>query len=175
MYKNPEKRSIDRCQITQYKNLMNLNEKEQAFWNEYLESLDEKPFRPYVSANIAGNEKIANGLLELFLCGKKNAASGLAKDYQARDEKAPEEGDYWIILDQDKTPRAIVKTVRIEYHLFKEVTEEIAVAEGEGDLSLKTWQDLHREFFTPYLEELKIADLNNAMVVTEFFELVWPK
>lgn len=61
----------------------------------------------------------------------------------------------------------------MEQRRFRDVTAEIAVAEGEGDLSLAYWREAHRSFFTPYLAELGIADLEDAELLIEFFELVY--
>lgn len=72
-------------------------------------------------------------------------------------------------------PGCILKTVRVEVCQFDKVREHVAVAEGEGDLSLKYWRDAHREFFAPYLEHLGITDLDKENIVTEFFELVFKK
>ena len=74
---------------------------------------------------------------------------------------------------QSKTPRCIVKTIRVELHIFADVTEEIAIAEGEGDLSLSYWREAHTSFFKQYLNEWSISDLNKELVVTEFYELVF--
>ena len=48
-----------------------------------------------------------------------------------------------------------------------------AIAEGEGDLSLKYWRMAHLEFFKPFLKGLGINDINKEKVVTEFFEVVY--
>lgn len=153
--------------------VMNLNKIELEYWNSYLSTLDEKPTQPMVEASIAGNEEIADQLLDLYLMGKKTAGSGLVKDYELSGDDLPKVGNYWIILDSQKVPRCIVKTVRVEIHQFDQVPKEVAIAEGEGDLSLEYWQKAHIEFFTPFLENWKIDDLNKEQVVTEFFEVVY--
>jgi len=67
----------------------------------------------------------------------------------------------------------MVKTVGVEFHQFDEVPEEIALAEGEGYLSLAHWRNAHTRFFTPFLKQWKITDLNKEQVVTEFYEVVY--
>jgi len=152
---------------------MELNEKEFEFWSSYLDTLSEKPDHPYVEVSIAGNDEIADELLELYLNGKKTAGSGLVEDYKQAGDALPEVGDYWIILNQAKIPKCIVKTKRVEFYQYDEVPHEVAQAEGEGDLSLEYWRKAHNEFFTPYLENLGIKDLNKAQIVTEFYEIVY--
>lgn len=143
------------------------------FWDNYLDTLEDKPSHPHVEISIAGNTENADQLLELFLQGKKTAGSGLVKDYQLAEDDLPKIGNYWIILDSNEKPRCIVKTVRVEMNLFKNISSEIAKAEGEGDLSVDYWKSVHEKFFTPYLEQWGISDLDNEEVVTEFFELVY--
>jgi len=150
-----------------------LNEKEFDFWNKYLSTLTEPPIMPNVSANIAGNLYIADQLLGLYLSGKKTAGSSLAKDYEVTGDALPEIGNFWIILDSRKNPRCIVKTVQVETYQFDQVPEEVAVAEGEGDLSLDYWRKAHVHFFTPFLKEWGITNLDKEILITEFFELVY--
>jgi len=152
---------------------MDLNDNELKFWNKYLKTLENSLENDFVEAGIAGDPNIANELLELFLNGKKTAASGLVKDYEICDEELPEIGEHWIILDVDQNPKCIVKTIKVVFNRFDQIPLEIAIAEGEGDLSLEYWQKAHVEFFTPFLKEWGIADLNSEMVVTEFYKLVY--
>lgn len=120
-----------------------------------------------------GNKQIADSLVSLYLSGKKSAGSGLVKDYEIEGDPLPQIGNFWIILNSNEEPVCIVKTVRIEIQKFENVSPEIAKAEGEGDLSLAYWREAHRAFFVPLLPRLGIEDLNSALVVTEFFEIVY--
>jgi 5-formyltetrahydrofolate cyclo-ligase len=152
---------------------MDLDTKGKLYWEKYLSTLDIVPLNPHVESGIAGNENTADQLLELYLSGKKTAGSGLVKDYKLAGDPLPKAGNYWIILDSTRNPRCIVKTIRTEVHQFAKVPVEIAVAEGEGDLSLEHWRDAHIEFFTPFLKAWDIEDLAREDVITEFFEVVY--
>ena len=152
---------------------MKLNEQEQAFWDSYVRTSSENPDASRVEAGIAGNIEIADELLYLYLCGRKTAGSSLLKDYEYSGEDLPEPGDYWIILDSRKTPRCIVRTIRVVIHRFDEVPKEVAVAEGEGDRSLSYWRQAHSSFFAPFLRTWDVTDLSEERVVTEFYELVF--
>ena len=143
------------------------------YWNSYLETLEEKLDHPDVEAGIAGNQEIADKLLSLYIEGKKTAGSGLVKDYELAGDPLPKVGNYWIILNSKGEPGCIVKTVKVEQYKFNEVPEEVAIAEGEGDLSLDYWQKAQREFFNPYLKDWGVEDLDQEMVVTEFYEVVF--
>jgi 5-formyltetrahydrofolate cyclo-ligase len=96
---------------------------------------------PRITAAMPGNEAIADELVELYLAGKKTAGSGLVKDYETAGDPLPKVGDQWTILDSRRRPRATAKTVRVEIHRFRDVPVEIAIAEGEGDLSLDYWRE----------------------------------
>lgn len=113
-------------------------------------------------------------MIDLYLSGAKTAGSGLVEDYVTNGDPPPQVGDHWIALGADGRPRLILRANRVETHRFLEVPERIAVAEGEGDLSLAYWRLKHAERYTPYLDEWGLRDINDATVVTEFFTLVYP-
>lgn len=131
------------------------------------------PPNAFVEANYCGNREITDTLLHLYLIGKKYAGSSLVKDYETAGDPLPKAGNYWIILDSSDNPRCIVKTTRVVFNKFCDVNAEIATAEGEGDCSLEYWREGHKRFFTPYLQLWNINDLDEAEVVTEFFEVVY--
>ena len=62
------------------------------------------------------------------------------------------------------------ETTRVEVNPFIKVGNGITLAEGDG--SLENWRKVHREFFGSYLVQLGIDDLDQALVVTEFFEVL---
>ena len=144
-------------------------------WQAYLATLppDERPQHAKVSASVAGDKRNADELLQLYLSGKKTAASSLLRDYHKSGDPVPAEGYYWIILDSKEDPKCIVRTVRVEMFPFENVPYRVAKAEGEGDGSIEFWRKSHGEFFQPYLKELGITDLNKEKVVTEFYDVVF--
>lgn len=152
----------------------NLKRRELAFWNEYLETLPRarRPRRPLVSASFAGNRKCTDGLLRLYLDGKKTAGSSLVQDFISSGDLLPRVGNYWILLDSRSRPRCLLRTVRTEINAFKRVPKRIARAEGEGDLSLNFWRRVHRKFYSPFLKKWGIESLDDAEVITEHFKLL---
>lgn len=147
---------------------------QKAFWDRFVASSPEPPPKDaWVEAGYCGNREMTDRLLQLYLSGKKYAGSGLVKDYETAGDPLPRVGNYWMILDSSDEPRCIVKTVRVVLNRFKDIGSDIALAEGEGDCSLDYWREAHRRFFTPYLQEWNIDDLNEAEVVTEFFNVVY--
>jgi len=152
-----------------------MNQMETTFWNEYLDSLPTKyvPSSYFVEASPAGDLSTTDGLIALYLSGKKSAGSSLVEDFETMGDPLPKEGIYWIILDGKSEPKLIVKTIKTEIHQFKNVPEHVAIAEGEGDSSLEYWKKVHIEFFGPYLASWNIKNIDEAHVITEFFEVVW--
>lgn len=151
-----------------------MEERELLYWNNYLNSISySNENEPYVEASIAGDLSLADELLNLYLSGAKTAGSSLVKDFMMAGDELPKVGNHWIVLDSKEEPKCILKTVRVERFLFKDITAEIAKAEGEGDLSINTWKEKHRNFFTPFLKDLNIENLDEAEVITEFYEVVY--
>lgn len=150
-----------------------MEDKAKLYWSQYLETISDDLYGVHIEAGMPGNADIADDLLALFLSGKKTAASGLVRDYELAGEALPKGGEYWIIQDSKMEPRCIVKTIRVEVNRFDQITEEIAKAEGEGDLSIEYWRKAHIDFFTPYLDDWGIEDIEKEMVVTEFYEMVY--
>ena len=150
---------------------------EQAHWQKYVDALSasqkEKMNEVFVSAGYAGNPQITDELLGLYLCGRKTAGSSLMEDFLSCGERLPQVGDHWIYLDSSGTPRCILKTEKIVVNKFKDVPEEIAVAEGEGDLSLAYWKRVHSELYMPFLKTWGVENLDEAWVLTEFFSIVY--
>lgn len=143
------------------------------FWQQYLKSSSTPSTNFKVGFSMPGNPAIADHLVSLYLSGKKTAGSGLVKDYKLANEELPKKGDYWTVLDAASQPRCILKTVKVEICPFLEVGSHVAVAEGEGDLTIEYWRKVHREFFEPLLESWGITDLDKEEVVTEFYEMVY--
>lgn len=95
----------------------------------------------------AGPEQ-ADELLGLVLAGTKTATAGALWDYEAEGEALPDVGALSIILDSTGQPRALIETTEVQVVPFDEISDEQARLEGEGDLSLAHWRDVHQRFFT---------------------------
>ena len=152
-----------------------LNATQKAYWNAFLASLpiEERPINPKVSASVAGNKEITDELLELYLSGRKTAGSSVVEDFDTAGDPLPQVGNYWIFLNSADLPSCILKTEKIVFHKFHEVPSEIAVAEGEGDLSLEYWRRVHAELYSPFLNSWGLKSIDDATIVTEFFRIVY--
>jgi len=117
----------------------------------------------------------ADSLLELVLSGRKTGTASAHEPYALRGEPVPTPGDLSIILDGAGRPRALIVTTEIDVVPFREVGEEHAAAEGEGDLSLAHWRRVHEPFFTAELAEVGLDFDEDAAVVCERVRLLDPK
>uniref|UniRef100_UPI003BAD5E4A ASCH domain-containing protein n=1 Tax=Stappia sp. TaxID=1870903 RepID=UPI003BAD5E4A len=84
-------------------------------------------------------------LLSLVRSGRKVATCSALSDFQGGDPM-PEVGRRDIALNWDDTPALVIETVELIHCRFDEVSEAMALAEGEDD-SLEGWRAEHRKYF----------------------------
>ncbi|WP_109473726.1 ASCH domain-containing protein [Ornithinimicrobium cavernae] len=113
----------------------------------------------------------ADALLALVLAGTKTATSSAQRDFVATGEREPEEGDLSIITDGRGRPRALIQTTSVRTVPFGEVDAAHAAAEGEGDLSLGHWRDVHRRFFERSAQRAPVTD--DLPIVLERFSVLY--
>lgn len=103
-----------------------------------------------------------DNLVKLVLAGKKTATT-----YLYNKEDVPIIGEESIIHFDNEKNACVVKTK--EYHIlkFKDVTEELAKLEGEGDLSLSYWQKAHTDFFKSFSKNFN----DETEIIFEIFEV----
>ena len=131
---------------------------------------------PEYDAYAYGYPEMADALLDALLRGDKRATTGLKCLYELENEKLPQAGQYSVILDSQGLPRCITRITKTEITPFREITEEYAFIEGEGDKSLTYWRDAHREVFTRECREDFQMDFSEDMeCVCEYFEVVYPR
>ncbi len=157
--------------------MKNLKQPEELFWLEYLKTTPPGlPEIPRITASYAGNKLTTDDLLHLYLIDKKTASSSILEDFTSANEPIPKIGDFWIILNSKDEPSCILRTERVVvFNKFKHVTKEIAIAEGEGDLSLEYWRRVHKDFYSPFLKSWGLTDIEDATVITEFFKIVYKR
>ena len=147
---------------------------EQTYWDHFAKSLnDAERSAARVTVGYAGNAQVTDQLLEFYLTGKKTAGSSLVEDFITARDPLPEIGNYWIFLNSAGAPSAILQTKRVVTNKFLDVPVEIAIAEGEGDLSLEHWRKVHADIYEPSLETWGLQSINDATVITEFFRIVF--
>ncbi|MDT0201125.1 ASCH domain-containing protein [Nocardioides sp. AE5] len=156
----------------------------EAFWEDahvharvnplgfYLGADPGKAMRPPAWA-FGADPETADELVELVLDGTKTATASALRDYG--EEELPRTGNLSIILDGSGRPRVLIATTGVRVVPFGTVDEEHARREGEGDLSLAHWREVHRAFFaeTAAITGAEPEVTDETMVVLEEFEVVW--
>lgn len=142
-----------------------MNEASLKYWEEYWGNA-KKPSS--VSAWQFGSDP--DGLARLVIAGKKRATCSCRILYDLENEPLPKEDDYSIILDSNDQPVAIIRTSEVKILPMNEVTEDFAIAEGEG--SYEEWWNIHVRFFTDELAEKGLPFSDDILLVCERLELV---
>ncbi|HEC8324758.1 TPA: ASCH domain-containing protein [Providencia rettgeri] len=104
---------------------------------------------------------LADELVQLVLSGIKTATCSSIASFQHEYEQgeAPCVGSYNIILNGTGQPMCVIRTIKMQFIRFNEMTSELASKEGEGDLSLKYWKEVHKSYFEregSYSEEMEL-------------------
>ena len=115
----------------------------------------------------------ADWLADLVVEGKKTATTSGFVFYELEKEAIPKAGEYYIVLDGQEEPVAVIQIQSVEVVPMNEVTEEFALAEGEGDY--RFWWEAHEKFFTELLKEYDMEFSPNMLVVCERFKKVYSK
>lgn len=145
-------------------------------WENYLISIGDNIVdtdKKYISWHFCDNEEDANNLAELVKQGVKRATASLYYLYEIEGDTLPEDGDLSIITNWYGQAQCIIETKKVTIVPFKEVTEEFANIEGEGDKSLKYWQEVHINAFNRHLKAFNKKFSENMLVVCEEFETAY--
>ena len=143
----------------------------EEFWKDYLVQSEDQGTELQIS--MFGDESSCDELVALIASGKKTAGSSLLKDYLSCDEQPPEVGRISLVVDSKGQPVCIIEITDVIQYAFKDVSEAIAMAEGEGDLSVEYWKKVHADFFNESKEALAIDSLDDEIIVTEFFKVIY--
>ncbi|MBQ6567443.1 MAG: ASCH domain-containing protein [Treponema sp.] len=117
----------------------------------------------------------ADELAKLVICGKKTATASAYRLYEIDGEPLPQVGDYSVILDSRDEAVCIIRDTKTSVVRFCDVSAEHAAKEGEGDLSLEFWRQVHRDFFEPQFKDEGLEFSEDMEVYCEEFELVYPR
>ncbi|MFD2925296.1 ASCH domain-containing protein [Halobacillus naozhouensis] len=144
-----------------------MNQEARVYWNEYWKGQD-KP--QLVSAWQFGADP--DYLAQLVIEGTKTATCSGYVFYELENEPLPTTEDYSIILNSVDQPVAIIKTVEVSLTPMNEVTEEFAIAEGEGDRTYQYWWDAHEKFFKDELNAIGRKFSEQMLLVCERFKVI---
>ncbi len=117
---------------------------------------------------------MGNSLVPLAVSGQKRGTCHLDLDFEIMGVPRRKVGDYWVVVDSENAPHCLVKVVRIDTLAIKDVGEDFARREGEGDLSLRHWREVHEKYWRRQLETWGHPFSDELVVVCEYFEKLHP-
>lgn len=141
----------------------------QEMWKQYIEKvgLEQTEYEAWAFGDDA--DKLA----ELVVCGKKTATASAYPLYEREQEPLPQAGEHSVILDSREQAVCVIRTERVYVTPFRDVSEEHARREGEGDGSLAYWREVHERFFRQEMEEAGLSFDEDMPVVCEEFSCVY--
>ena len=110
--------------------------------------------------------KLSKRLIALVRSGHKRATCDALATFEAEPGSMPVVGRCDIATNWDDTPAVVIRTVKVEQVRFCDVTEDMALAEGEN-IDLAGWQADHQAYF-----ERNGGFDPEMMLVFEHFEVV---
>ena len=144
------------------------------FWAAYCSASKLSIDMPYQAWHFGDSAQLAHDLVELVLHGPKRATAALAWATEALPQTAAVPDGFSVVTEFDGTPRAVIRTTRLERRRFREVDAAFAWDEGEGDRTLDDWKLGHWTYFSRECESLGRLMSEDAEVWLERFELLFP-
>ena len=142
---------------------------DKEMWKDFCRQCTNQPER-YDSWSFGDDPDM---LASLVLQGKKTATASVYELYELDGEELPKVGTYSVIMDSKDHAVCIIKDTAVTVVPFRDVDEEQARFEGEGDLSLNYWRDVHRQCFSEWMSESGLVFSEDTKVVLEKFEVVY--
>jgi uncharacterized protein YhfF len=148
----------------------------QQFWNKFIETIQPGVERPetYQSWAFGRTSETADKLASLVMDGLKTATAGLVWNFEAEIEPFPQVGQYNLILNGKGEPVCIIQTTSVEVKPFNAVDDRHAMEEGEGDLSLAFWREVHWRVFSEECADIGLSPDVEMPVCCERFRLCYP-
>ena len=131
--------------------------------------------RFYEASHFDDNEAGANDLAALVVAGRKRATAGLGWALDGDGRRPAQPGDLSVVTDWHGDPFCVIETRSVETVPYREVGEEFAATEGEGDGSLRHWREVHWAFFGRECARIGRQPSPDMPVVCERFEVVYRK
>lgn len=114
-----------------------------------------------------------DNLASLVLEGKKRSTASVYDLYAYDNEELPRVGGYSVILDSADRAVCVIRDTEVRVVPFRDVDAEHARLEGEGDLSLEYWRQVHRKCFTKWMKEAGKPFRDSTKIVLERFAVVF--
>jgi uncharacterized protein YhfF len=146
-----------------------------TYWGIYTELLlgcYSPPSREVNVFSFGNTPEMASQLGHLVVKGRKRANSSNPEVLKKVELTLPNAGLVSIVTDGFGIPLCCIETDHVDYLRFEEITELIARAEGEGDLSLAYWQQSHFNFFAKEAHNWGLSFDKYSEVQVEWFRVL---
>lgn len=144
------------------------------FWTAVL---DKHPSIPrdtiYQTWYFGDSAEMARELANLVLARRKIGTASLKAMNDLQPEMKPTVGVFSVVTDFEGLPICVVQTINVAEVPFREVREDFAAAEGEGDLSLAYWRRVHTEYFAKEAASNNLKFDEDSIICCERFKLVF--
>jgi len=145
-----------------------------AFWKSFVDAQKADPTPRFLEAfHFDDNEPSANELAQLVLAGTKRATAGLVWSFESASMLLPKAGDLSVVTNWARTPLCVIETQRVDIVPYEEVSADFAATEGEGDGSLRYWQQVHWAYFGRECQRIGREPSPRMPVVCERFAVVY--
>ncbi len=151
-----------------------MKESVKQMWEDFCKVNPSVKDEKYTSWHFCNTQELALKLANLVKIGRKKATSALFESYKVEGEELPKVAQYTVITDINGEALCIIRGKKVEVLKYKDFPAEYAMMEGEGDLSLNYWREVHEEFFREELREYKLGEFHKDIeIVYEEFECVY--
>jgi uncharacterized protein YhfF len=107
-------------------------------------------------------------LVGLVVQGRKRATAGLLEEYRTEGEPIEHPGEILVVVNSAGEAVGRIQVSRVEVGRFADVSDELALAEGEGDLTGEMFRESHRAFWTSVGETIT----DDTEIVQVYFDLL---
>lgn len=147
---------------------------EKELWAEFCSKKNVDINTPYEAWGFGGvEESDTDKLAELILQGKKFGTASSYDEYVMEDitDEIPKVGDYSVILNSKDEAVCVIKDYDVYIRPFGDVPPFHAYAEGEGNMSLEYWRNVHTSFFKECLDETDMPFNQESKIICEKFSV----
>lgn len=145
----------------------------EIYWDNFLSANPSYRGKPYIAEPFGDNPALADELGSLVLSGRKSATCSAVWNYEAEGEPFPQVGTLWLVLDGRNEPMCVVETIEVTFRNFNEVDADFTRDEGENDLSLESWREGHKRFFTRTLATIGRNFSEDMPLICERFRVIY--
>ncbi|GEP19259.1 ASCH domain-containing protein [Pediococcus argentinicus] len=146
----------------------------ETLWNKFIEKnhITGKTFQTRWFGEQDNPEQI-NRINEQLLTGQRNSTSKPLAYYASEQEAVPQVGDYYVLLNGDMKPVAVIETVVSELIPFLRVSAEHAYNEVDSDQTLESWRTNSKENFEKLMQKYDAHFNEENPIVCEVVKVVY--